>query len=142
MNASDIRLIDSESGLRQAWPVMRQLRNHLDEETFVTQALRQMHSGWLLAGNFHDERPVALAGYRYVENLHAGFHMHVDDLVSDEGHRGSGAAKALFEWLVNEARRNGCKQLHLDSGVQRHRAHRFYLDRGMIISSHHFQLVL
>lgn len=33
-------------------------------------------------------------------------------------------------------------ELHLDSGVQRYGAHRFYLRHGMDITSHHFRLVL
>jgi hypothetical protein len=32
--------------------------------------------------------------------------------------------------------------LHLDSGVRRFDAHRFYLNKRMNISSHHFSMVL
>lgn len=138
----EIRLLNSEEELRAAYPVMVQLRPKYAENAFVEQALRQFTTGYYLAACLLDGRPVSLAGYRYVENLHAGFNMYVDDLVTDEAIRGSGTAKALFEWLVSEAKKKGCGQLHLDSGVQRHRAHRFYLDRGMIISSHHFQMLL
>jgi len=31
-------------------------------------------------------------------------------------------------------------QLHLDSGVQRYMAHKFYLREGFIIASHHFSI--
>lgn len=137
-----IRRIEDEATLRLAWPVMRQLRPNLDEDRFVEQALRQMQAGYHLAGNFIDGKPASLAGYRFLESLWAGLHLYVDDLVTDESLRGSGSGKALFEWLVEQARLQGCLQLKLDSGVQRHAAHRFYLDRGMIISSHHFQLTL
>jgi hypothetical protein len=34
----------------------------------------------------------------------------------------------------------GCRQLELDSGVQRFGAHRFYLREGFDISSHHFSI--
>lgn len=138
----EIRLLKSEQELRSAWPVMVQLRPQYAEDAFVEQAQRQFTTGYHLAACLLDGKVVSLAGYRFVENLHAGFNMYVDDLVTDEAIRGSGTAKALFEWLVSEAKKKGCGQLHLDSGVQRHRAHRFYLDRGMIISSHHFQMLL
>ena len=138
----DIRLLNSEEELRAAYPVMVQLRPTYSEDAFVEQVLRQFTTGYHLAACLLEGRPVSLAGYRYVENLYAGFNIYVDDLVTDEAIRGSGTAKALFEWLVSEAKKKGCGQLHLDSGVQRHRAHRFYLDRGMIISSHHFQMLL
>ena len=139
---TEIRLLKTVEELHEAFPVMVQLRPHYDEQQFVEQATRQFTAGYHLAACFLDGKLSSLAGYRYVENLYAGRNLYVDDLVTDENRQGAGTAKALFEWLVSEARKNGCGQLHLDSGVQRHRAHRFYLDRGMIISSHHFQMLL
>ena len=56
--------------------------------------------------------------------------------------RSSGYGRALFDWLVARARKENCDQLHLDSGVQRFGAHRFYLERRMIIASHHFSIKL
>lgn len=99
MNA-DIRLISDAAGLQSAWPVMQQLRGHLDEQRFVEQALRQMQNGYFLAGNFSEGRPVSLAGYRYSENLHAGRFMYVDDLVTDEDLRGSGIARTASTWTA------------------------------------------
>jgi hypothetical protein len=49
---------------------------------------------------------------------------------------------ALFDWLVQLAREHECRELHLDSGVQRFDAHRFYLGKRMHITSHHFALKL
>ena len=49
-----------------------------------------------------------------------------------------GHGKALIDWLRDLARERGCTHLHLDSGTQRHRAHRFYLRQGMDIASFHF----
>jgi hypothetical protein len=48
----------------------------------------------------------------------------------------------LFDWLVDYARTENCKQLTLDSGVQRFAAHRFDLRQRMEITSHHFTLKL
>jgi hypothetical protein len=44
----------------------------------------------------------------------------------------------MMAWLREKARAEGCAALNLDSGVQRHRAHRFYFDQGMHIACHHF----
>ena len=44
--AADIRPAGDEAGLRAAWPVVAQLRPHLDEDAFVAQALRQRAEGW------------------------------------------------------------------------------------------------
>ena len=45
-------------------------------------------------------------------------------------------------WLRGIAVENGCKGFHLDSGVQRKRAHEFYLREGLELSSYHFSVRL
>jgi hypothetical protein len=46
------------------------------------------------------------------------------------------------KFLVEAARENGCAELHLESGVQRFGAHRFYLANRMDITCHHFGMKL
>ena len=41
-------------------------------------------------------------------------------------HHGSGLAKALSEWAIEEARRQGFDELYLTVFVDNHRARRFY----------------
>jgi GNAT superfamily N-acetyltransferase len=129
--------------IARCFPVMRQLRTHFEnEKTFVEQVERQRAGGYRMAF-LEDENDVrAVAGYRMVESLFAGRFCYVDDLVTDEAGRSLGFGGALFDWLVAEARAAGCAKLELDSGVQRFDAHRFYLRKRMIISSHHFSLEL
>ncbi|MDQ3034229.1 MAG: GNAT family N-acetyltransferase [Myxococcota bacterium] len=134
-----IRLATTDDELRAAFPVMKQLRPHLELDAFVAQARRQQHAhGWSLAVRFDGERVVACAGYRIGEWLAWGKALYVDDLVTDESARSGGHGDALFEWLCDAARAADCAQLHLDSGVQRFAAHRFYLRKRMNITSHHF----
>lgn len=123
-------------------PTMAQLRPHVTREALVARVARQRAAGYRLAGTVEEERVTAVAGFRLLENLAWGRFLYVDDLVSDERVRGAGHAHALFDWLVAEARTLGCDQLHLDSGVQRFGAHRFYLRHGMDITSHHFAMTL
>jgi hypothetical protein len=47
----------------------------------------------------------------------------------------------MIEWLKAHALDLGCRQLHLDSGVQRFGAHRFYLRAGFNIGGHHFSII-
>jgi GNAT superfamily N-acetyltransferase len=122
---------------------MVQLRPHLDEKTFCDQVERQFETQqYHLAALESEGVIVAVAGYRHLENLVYGQHLYVDDLITDEAQRGRGFGGQLFDWLVEEARREGCRALHLDSGVQRFAAHRFYLGKRMEITSRHFGLAL
>ncbi|HEX3817859.1 MAG TPA: GNAT family N-acetyltransferase [Chthoniobacterales bacterium] len=130
--------------IARCFPVMRQLRPHFDDEkTFAAQVEGQRRAGYRMAFAEDDAGAVrAVAGYRFLESLHAGRFCYVDDLVTDESARSLGFGGALFDWLVAEARAAGCAKFELDSGVQRFAAHRFYLAKRMIISSHHFSLEL
>ena len=55
------------------------------------------------------------------------------------GHsNGSILQGALLGALRDLARQQDCAWLHLDSGVQRKQAHKFYFREGMTVSSFHF----
>jgi GNAT superfamily N-acetyltransferase len=83
-----------------------------------------------------------VAGYRFSECLCWGKFMYVDDLVTDEQARSENYGHKMMAWLVDEAKENGCKRVHLDSGVQRHSAHRFYLRERMDIIAYHFAMAV
>ncbi len=142
MTGADIReLLDSQS-LRDAWPVVAGLRPHLDVESFVARVAEQRTEGYRAVALFETGSCVAYVGFRLASMLARGRALYVDDLVTAEGARSRGHGAQLLRWLVHEARRLGCARLHLDSGVQRHAAHRFYLRHGFDISAHHFGVVL
>ena len=81
---------------------------------------------------------VAVAGYHISENLAWGKFLYVEDLITNQKNRSQGFGKQLLGWLHDEAAKQNCSQLHLDSGVQRKDAHRFYQREGMTFASHHY----
>ena len=127
-----------------AWNALRELRPHLDSPEELTRRVNdaQRAEGYRLVASFADgdQEPAAVAGFRVRHTLYAGYMLYVDDLVTREARRGEGHADALMRWLLEEAARLGCDQLHLDSGVQRERetAHRFYFNHRLRISAYHF----
>lgn len=141
--AATISLAATSDEIARCFAVMRELRPHIaDAEAFVARVQRQRANGYRLAALEDRGEVRAVAGYRITENLVAGRFMYVDDLVTRDADRSRGYGGKLFDWLEDEARSEGCEQLHLDSGVQRFDAHRFYLARRMAITSHHFGLAL
>ena len=84
----------------------------------------------------------AVAGYRISECLAWGRFLYVDDLVTLSADQAAGFGSRLFDWIVAQAEKHGCDQVHLDSGVQRHGAHRFYLHKGLDITSYHLAMRL
>jgi GNAT superfamily N-acetyltransferase len=122
---------------------MAQLRPHLTEDDFVDRVRRQSQRYGYAVVYVEDGGHVrAVAGYRISECLFAGRFLYVDDLVTDEAHRSRKYGDFLFDWLVAKAREESCMEMGLESGVQRHEAHRFYLRKRMQIDSYHFSLSL
>jgi GNAT superfamily N-acetyltransferase len=130
--------IDS-SEVAATWPVMHQLRPHLDLAQYVAAVARMRETdGYRLAAASVDGVIGAVAGFRVMEMLYCGRILYVDDLVSDAGMRSRGLGKALVDWLTQHAYSLGCGQLHLDSGLQRLDAHRFYERESMAKTAFHF----
>ena len=137
-----IAIATTDADIQRCFPVMQQLRPHLVAGEFVTRIRRQEKQGYHLSFLETENRIRALGGFRIAENLAWGKFLYVDDLVTDEGDRAHGYGTKLIEWLIVHAKNQHCDQFHLDSGVQRFEAHRFYMNRGMRISSYHFALAL
>jgi GNAT superfamily N-acetyltransferase len=134
--------VQTPEAVGRCHPVIAQLRPHLTAAAFAEQALRQMNDGWSLLVAEVNGAVAGVAGYRIMENLAWGRFLYVDDLVTDEAWRSKGIGSALLDFLVEAARGNGCQEFHLDSGVQRFGAHRFYLAKRMDITCHHFAMKL
>jgi GNAT superfamily N-acetyltransferase len=138
----EVRHAQSDDEIRSCHPVMRQLRADYGADELVTKVRRQEPDGYRLAMLVDDGAVVAVAGYRIAENLAWGKYLYVDDLVTDDARRSKGYGQHLLAAVEGIAREAGCDELHLDSGVQRFAAHRFYLRYGMDIKSHHFSMDL
>jgi len=138
-----IKILNDDQEILASFSVMKQLRPHLKKETYL-QRIRKLEKDhqYRLVAVLEQNDVVALAGFRIAENLAWGRHMYVDDLITAEKHRKKGYAQRLFTWLLKEAEAQCCQQFHLDSGVQRYDAHRFYIKNHMNIRSHHFVKVL
>jgi len=127
----------------RAFAAMRALRLQLaDEEDFVRRVDEdQRPQGYRLVAAIGDDGAVtAVAGFHVMTMLAYGRMLYVDDLSTLPSARRRGHARALLDWLVEEGRRLGCEELHLDSAVGEERvdAHRLYFNAGMRIRSYHF----
>lgn len=161
-----IHIASTQEELDACFPVMQQLRPQYSLDSFKQQVILQQQAGYQLAYALYEEpakdrvdigitigaeqdtenndtstsnKVVAVAGFIIGHKLAWGKHLYLDDLVSDDNNRSTGAGQALINWLTDYAVANECEQFHLDSGVQRFAAHKFFLREGFHIASHHFQ---
>jgi len=135
-----IRIATTDSEIAACYPVMRELRSHIAEEQFLMRIREQEKTGYRLAYIQASDRVIAVAGFRIGVNLAWGRFLYVDDLVTHPECRSKGYGAELISWLIEQAKKEGCDQLHLDSGIQREEAHRFYEHAGMTKTSFHFSL--
>ncbi len=133
-----IRIAQTDSDIVACYPVMRELRPHIAESQFLARVRSQENTGYRLACLQQSKGVVAVAGFRVGENLAWGRFLYVDDLVTHPEHRSKGYGATLLSWLKEQAVQKGCGQMHLDSGIQRKEAHRFYEREGMAMASVHF----
>lgn len=134
---------ETEAALRACFPVMRQLRPQLGspEELLATVRL-QGGQGYRLLAVWDGCQPVALAGYRRLDNLIHGRFLYVDDLVTDAEYRGKGCGERLLDALREQGRTEGCQTLVLDTSLSNALAQRFYFRSGLLAKGLHFCMEL
>lgn len=137
-----ITLAKSDAEIECCFAIMQTLRPHLIASEFVSRIKRQQQQGYQLA-YLEDEGSIkAVAGFRIAESLSWSKFLYVDDLVTQESERSQGYGTNLLNWLLDYAKANACQQFHLDSGVQRFAAHRFYFKQRLEIRAYHFAIDL
>ena len=132
------KIAETDKEIENCFDVMSELRPHLVKTSFLNLVREMETQGYQLAYVEENDQVVAVAGYRISTNLFMGKNLYVDDLVTSNNARSRGHGQALIAWLRDLSIKNNCKVLHLDSGTQRHQAHKFYFRNGLTIASYHF----
>ena len=135
-----IRIAETDQEIASCFPVMNELRPHLEESDFVSTVRGMEDEGYRLAYLSVGGSLVCVAGFRFETRLWCGRILYVDDLVTAAKERSKGYGAAMLEWLEEAARQEGCAELHLDSGDHRKDAHRFYRAHGLEDSSQHLRI--
>jgi ribosomal protein S18 acetylase RimI-like enzyme len=131
--------LEGPAELVSAFNVMQELRPHLSTaDAFARQVNRQFAQGYRLIAAYEGETPVALAGYRFVENLIYGRFVYVDDLVVTSRLHRSGLGGALLAEVRRIAEEAGCDHFVLDTGLHMALAQRFYYRQGLLAKGMHF----
>lgn len=139
-----IALAESDEEITRCFPVMRDLRPHLEADSFLPRIKKLAETTGLQTAYLLDDGEVkAVAGFRIGEWLaFDGKYLEIEDLVTSSGERSKGYGGELFDWLVTFAKENGCTHLRLVSNVARTDAHRFYERKGMDYTANYFSMNL
>lgn len=129
MAEAKIAELQTEAEWMDAFPVMVQLRTHLDEDSYLDYLRAMTDDGYRLFAVSVDDEVVSLAGVGILVNMYYGRHAWVYELVTDADHRSEGHGLELLSFVADWAEKRDCERVALSSGLQRHDAHRFYEER-------------
>ncbi len=134
----EIKLAVTDKEKQACYPVMHELRPQVESEQFLQRIKDQEHNGYQLVYGYTIDGIVAVAGFRLGENLAFGRYIYVDDLVTNAIFRSKRYGSKLLAWIKKYGAKEGCSQIHLDSGIQKVDAHRFYEREGLLKGGFHF----
>ena len=125
-----IKEMGTKEQWREAFQVMQELRQHLDEKTYL-DLVEEAHRKYMyrLYALYDGDELVAVTGFKPMITLYYGRFVWVCDLVTSEQHRSKGYGGKLLSFVENWAVENGYQSVALSSGVQKKEAHRFYKEK-------------
>ncbi|SER55105.1 Acetyltransferase (GNAT) domain-containing protein [Gracilibacillus ureilyticus] len=114
----------------EAFPVMKQLRTHLDKDLFIkiVQEAKELHD-YRLIGLYSNNEIIALSGFMPMTTLYNGKFIWVCDLVTESQKQSMGYGRKLLSYIENWATQHDYGIVSLSSGLLRENAHRFYEDK-------------
>lgn len=113
----------------EAFPIMKQLRTDLTEETYIELLQDMSKDGYKLYAMYVEDEIVSLVGLSWRINFYNKRHIFIYDLVTDVSQRSFGYGEKLLKYVHDWAKENGAEYVALESGLQRSDAHRFYEDK-------------
>lgn len=122
-----IKELKTEKEWIEAFPIVKQLRVHLDESSYL-ELIKEayLNEGYKMFVLYKDSKIVAVIGFMKMTTLYYGRFIWVCDLVTDINNRSKGYGEQLLNFTHDWAKERGYSTVSLSSGLQRLDAHRFY----------------
>jgi GNAT superfamily N-acetyltransferase len=87
--------------------------DNLKKENYVSSALKMMENGYKMAAVF-DEKELdilGLCGFRFIEKLHYGTTLEIEDFAIDPKNSSGKIGKILLDFIETQATTFGCKNI-------------------------------
>lgn len=128
---SSIFIAKTNNELEKCFPVMKELRPHLNIENYfsIYENAHRTDGYEIVIIEDHGEVQ-ALMGYRILYDYVRGKHVYIDDLVSTEKSRSKGFGAELLKYAENIARQQNCTTLRLCTGLDNSGGIKFYEKHG------------
>lgn len=128
LSAKEIPMIFSLVGLQNEWMSAAQFND----------ALRAMlPQGYRAVGVFQGDRLIGCSGFWIRQRFWCGRQLDIDNFYVHPEHRRAGIGKQLLAWLEEEAKKEDCQLIVLDTYVTYGHAQRFYMEHGFAMTGFH-----
>ncbi|WP_059105269.1 GNAT family N-acetyltransferase [Shouchella shacheensis] len=130
MNPPTIKELQTQKEILAAFPVMNQLRTHLDEKAYLDLVLEAKEKDmYRLFALYEQGEMAAVVGFKPMITLYYGRFVWVCDFVTEQHMRSNGYGERLLSYVHEWAKENNYDHVALSSGLQRTDAHRFYEEK-------------
>ena len=130
--------VATEKDIEKLIPVIKELRQHRTDDQLREMLANQMKDRFQVVYIGTEEQVFAMAGFRTMEVMFSGKTLYVDDLITHPDHRKKGYGGTLLRWMIQYAKDHHYDHFSLDSGHERHDAHRLYKNHGLDVIGSHF----
>ena len=139
----EFKYIDSVDSARSVFPILKELRTHLDEAEYLRLLkAAQETGGYKLLAAFDQTECTGLMGYRIIHDFVHGRHLYVDDLVVREKLRSKGLGSAFLAKAKALAAAENCTGLRLCTGAENADGRRFYEKNGWALRAVAYKIKL
>ncbi|MFD1737275.1 GNAT family N-acetyltransferase [Bacillus salitolerans] len=130
MISSKIIELKTNSEFLKAYPIIKQLRPHLNENSYIELILAaQVEDNYKMFALVEEDILVAVIGFKPMITLSTGRYIWICDLVTDSKQRSKGYGEKLLTYVEEWGKEKEFNCVSLSSGIQRIDAHRFYEDK-------------
>ena len=133
-----VREIETASEMFSQFPLILQLNPKLKKSKYRIMIRDMILCGYRMAGVFSDGKCIGLSGFWIATKIYSGKYVELDNVVIDKNYRSQGAGKLLCDWIIKEAKKQGCETAMLDAYAENASGHKFYLREGYAIRGFHF----
>lgn len=126
----NIKELTTESEWTEAFPIMNQLRTHLNHKEYIALVAEAKEKDMYKLFALYDQGDiVAVTGFKPMITLYYGRFVWVCDLVTDTRKRSKGYGEKLLSFVHEWTVEHNYNSVALSSGLQRYDAHRFYEEK-------------
>jgi len=87
---------------------------------------------------YDEDALIGVSGLWFSTRHYSGKSVEVDHVYIEEAYRNKGLGKRFMAWIYEYAKLKGCEAIELNTYVQNHASHKFYLNEGFQALAYHF----